>query len=154
MESCDICAGRGFVDPAFEEYKSLAMKMMGDLQGRFNLLTADRDALARQNAALRAKLERLHKAAMDLRCVTALPLEMRAMDHARAIQAVMDALIEAESALALTPPAALDALRRREREAALLEAADRIGPEYGEHQAAWALRKMADAIAAERKEGE
>ncbi|MEN6604282.1 MAG: hypothetical protein ABFD86_17865, partial [Bryobacteraceae bacterium] len=45
----------------------------------------------------------------------------------------------------------LEALRRREREEALREAADRIGPEYGEHQAAWALRKMADAIAAERK---
>jgi hypothetical protein len=68
-------------------------------------LMAERDALAAQNERLRAALEAIHKGA----CLTAQDSRSREDDR----YCIADVMMTARDALALTPPAALEELRRR-----------------------------------------
>jgi hypothetical protein len=84
-------------------------------------LAAERDELRDQLAAAQAMAEErgralggLHKASFDLRCVTALPFEMRVSDYQKAVEVLQHNLLTAEAALTTTPTEALD----REREKA------------------------------------
>jgi hypothetical protein len=82
-------------------------------------LAAERDELRDQLAAAQAMAEErgralggLHKASFDLRCVTALPFEMRVSDYQKAVEVLQHNLLTAEAALTTTPNEALDRAKR------------------------------------------
>jgi len=151
--------GDGMSDDAVQ---SRALSMLEVAIKRKNTAEAERDALASQNAALRAALEGLREE-VSAGCHPDAPVE----DLKYGIH--FEPVVEADRVLALTPPAALDELRRRERsigaEEALRDAHKGIcqyavqseyasGQEWTWSDAATLCLDRADAIAAERKEGE
>jgi hypothetical protein len=97
--------GDGMSDNAV---KSRVLSMVEIAVKLKNTAEAERDALAYQNAALRAALEGLREE-VSAGCHPDAPVEeLKDGIH-------FEPVVEADRVLALTPPAALDELRRRER---------------------------------------
>jgi chromosome segregation ATPase len=103
----------------------------------------ERDALAAQNARLRAELKTFANNSL----VGAIGREEYAILHEDIVDwfSASDFLRSAE-VLNLTPPAALEELRRREREAALRDVAFDLGRVHGEWRAASIVAEMAEHL--------
>ncbi|MEN6537239.1 MAG: hypothetical protein ABFD89_26540, partial [Bryobacteraceae bacterium] len=147
------------------QYGETGVSILDDV----NDLIASHSALSRQNAALRAALETIPVDLInaiengEAPAKIFLSVESCKLIAAAALSLTPPAAVSAarEREAWLTPPAALDELRRREREAAdeeKLRQIARMSGEEGLHEAVLnymeLAAKVADAIAAERKEGE
>jgi hypothetical protein len=115
-------------------------------------LSAERDALAEQNARLRAALEKAcpeSPMAHDDQggCVWCDQGDVRHGTSDKPHKHYYDCGWRiGREALALTPPAALEELRRRERIATLLDVAFDLGRVHGEWRAASIVAEMAEHL--------